>query len=282
MNINAAPYTVRSVLNASTFVSACMKEGVSAKLGDAAFRTLDVENSGEINRHQFVIGYWICTQTKIARKNQRWFDWRRKILYKHYKKQPQIECMSIADFVEFLDDLGSSNSPELFGVNSCWDDIIDERVRIIGAQRRTREDKEREAVLKERIQAELDYKASQQEYTTTSLTAELINQKLQYAEVNNDYEGLKLKYRELEKQVCQLKFDNVNLLTTIEDLQDKIKDMEKNQSWNGVIRDTVEALEAVGVPASVIDIRGSTSRPYSEEELEDFYILDQSVAGSTR
>ena len=275
-------HTVRNVLDASTFVSACMKEGISAKLGDAAFRTLDLQNIGEINRHQFLIGYWVCTQTKAAKKNQRWLEWRRKILYYYYNKEPQIERMTMEDFFEFLDDVGSSNSPELFGINSCWDDIIDERVRIIGAQRRTREDQEREAVLKERIQAELEYKASQQEHTTTSLTAELIAQKLQYAEVNNDYEGLKLKYRELEKQVCQLKLDNVHLQTTIEDLQDKVKEMEKSQSWNGVIKDTFEALESVGVPASVIDITGSSSHHYTEEELQDFYILDQSVAGSTR
>ena len=90
------------MLDASTFVSACMKEGISAKLGDATFRTLDIENSGEINQHQFLIGYWICTQTKTARKNQRWLEWRRKILYNYYNKQPQSECMTMVDFFEFL------------------------------------------------------------------------------------------------------------------------------------------------------------------------------------
>ena len=78
-------HTVRNVLDASTFVSACMKEGISAKLGDAAFRTLDLQNIGEINRHQFLIGYWVCTQTKAAKKNQRWLKWRRKILYYYYE-----------------------------------------------------------------------------------------------------------------------------------------------------------------------------------------------------
>ena len=273
-------------MNASTFVSECMKCGVSAKLGDATFRTMDIENSGEINRHQFLIGYWICIETKNAKKNLRWFEWRRKILYNYYNKEHLHECLTMSDFFEFLDDLGSSNSPELFGVNSCWDDIIDQKVRMIGAQRRTREDQERETVMRQRIEAELEYKASQQEHTTSSLTAELINQKLQYAEVNNEYERLKLKYREQEKQLCQLKLDNVNLHTTIEDLQDKVKEVEKNASWNGVLKETVEALESVGVPAStVIDITGSgsaNSRALTEEELQDFYILDQSVAGSTR
>jgi hypothetical protein len=51
--------------------------------------------------------------------------------------------------------LGKSSNPDLFGVQTNWDDIIEERVRLLGTQRREREDREREAVLRARLEAEL-------------------------------------------------------------------------------------------------------------------------------
>ena len=59
------------------------------------------------------------------------------------------------DFCDFLEDLGKTLTPELFGVHTNWEEIIEEKVRVIGSQRRTREDKEREIVLRSKIELEL-------------------------------------------------------------------------------------------------------------------------------
>jgi len=63
--------------------------------------------------------------------------------------------LKFEDFCDFLEDLGKTLTPELFGVHTNWEEIIEEKVRVIGSQRRTREDKEREIVLRSKIELEL-------------------------------------------------------------------------------------------------------------------------------
>jgi hypothetical protein len=148
-------------ITAPTFVSECVQLGQSAKFGDATFRTLDQvlssthasdeiapsgltrnqclpssqENRGGINRHQYLIGYWIVTKCEIASKNAKWFEWRRKIICTYYNKSLSKEGLSYSDFCDYLDDLGKSNSPELFGVKTNWEEIIEEKVRLLGSKR---------------------------------------------------------------------------------------------------------------------------------------------------
>ena len=56
----------KSTITASTFVSDCVKHGQSAKFGDATFRTLDNQNQGEINRHQYLIGVWMTQKVNYS------------------------------------------------------------------------------------------------------------------------------------------------------------------------------------------------------------------------
>jgi hypothetical protein len=53
----------KQAINASTFVADCVRHGKSAKFGDATFRTLDSTNSGEIGRHQYLLGVWMTQVT---------------------------------------------------------------------------------------------------------------------------------------------------------------------------------------------------------------------------
>ena len=81
--------------------------------------------------------------------------------------------------------------------------------------------------------------------------------------------------------MCTLKLENARLQLNLEDLEDELLLSEKNKGWNGVLADTVAAMEAVGVPASIV-LPNVNSSNCSTTLDQDFISLDMSVAGSTR
>lgn len=96
--------------------------------------------------------------------------------------------------------------------------------------------------------------------------------------MNAAKETLQMSYRELEKKICSLKFENANLQEAVEALQDELAASQKNQGWGGILADTVAAMEAVGVPASIVMPPVSSTGPF----MDDAISLDMSMAGSTR
>lgn len=222
----------------------------------------------------------LIIQREKCSKNSKWFDWRRKIIYTYYNKSLEFPGMSFEDFCCYIDELGKSSNPELFGVLTNWDDIVEERVRLLGTQRREREDREREAVLRAMLEAELLASAAKEEHTKDSLIETLISSRVELAQLSIQHENLQLAYRELEKQLCNIKLENATLQDTVEDIQFELVQAQSKHGWNGIIEDTVLALESVGVPASkVLPVSELVAPPGRNE---DMISLDMSMAGSTR
>jgi hypothetical protein len=188
--------------------------------------------------------------------------------------------MSFEDFCSYIDELGKSSNPELFGVLTNWDDIVEERVRLLGTQRREREDREREAVLRAMLEAELLASAAKEEHTKESLIETLISSRVELAQLSIQHENLQLAYRELEKQLCNIKLENATLQDTVEDIQFELVQAQSKHGWSGVLEDTVLALESVGVPAS--KVLPVSDLVVMSGKNEDMISLDMSMAGSTR
>jgi hypothetical protein len=82
--------------------------------------------------------------------------------------------------------------------------------------------------------------------------------------------------------MCTLKLENARLQLNLEDLEDELLLSEKNKGWGGVLADTVAAMEAVGVTASIVLPAINSNNNCSSTLDQDFISLDMSVAGSTR
>ena len=123
-------------------------------------------------------------------------------------------------------------------------------------------------------------KAAQEEHTTESLIETLISSRVDLAQLSVQHENLQHSYRELEKQLCAVKLENATLRDGVEDMEFQLAQAQSKHGWNGVLEDTVLALEAVGLPASkVLSVNNEHIIPLREG---DMISLDMSMAGSTR
>jgi hypothetical protein len=208
------------VMNAGNFVIDCVNHGKPARLSDAAFRVLDEDSTGSINKYQYTIGAWLI-QNDNAPKNFKWYEWRRKIIFKNYCKNIERDAFSFSDFNEFLEELGSSQNPDYYSLHAKWQENFLEKRRQIEfeeQQMREAEQKRRETKLRELFELEVRMKAAEEEYSPENLAEELIKSRLQLAQQSLEHESLQMSYRELERKLCELKMENRNVREHLEEM----------------------------------------------------------------
>jgi hypothetical protein len=160
------------------FVIDMLKRGYSPLWADAAFRAFDYENSGGLDKTQYLLANIALKVDFISLHNSNWLELRRQLIFAYYDRQNKGYWDDDA-YREYLVDVSQNDSdePQIYGiVNKNWNLRKSDNDENSGG-------------------------------TPDNLAKALAISRVQLAQKNVDYEELQLSYLKLEKKMCQLKLE---------------------------------------------------------------------------